>query len=99
RGADLVQRDASEQRLHVLQRGDGHAHLAHLATSHDGVGVMTHLGRQVESDRKASLALPEQVAETTIRLSRAPEASVLPDGPGPTAVHLGIDTTGEGGLP
>ena len=51
RGADLVQRDAGEQRLHVLQRGDGHAHLAHLTASHHGVGVVTHLGRQVESNR------------------------------------------------
>ena len=31
RGGDLVQRDFLEEHLHVLQRGDGHAHLAHLA--------------------------------------------------------------------
>ncbi len=44
----LVQRDAVEQRAHVVQRVDRHADLAHLAQRHRVQRVIAHLRRQVE---------------------------------------------------
>src|SRR5207245_7233478 len=77
----------------------GHPNLPDLAASHGGVGVVTHLGGQVESDRKTGLTLPEQITEATIRLGRAAKAGVLPDRPGPPSVHLRVDAACERVLP
>ena len=41
------------------------------------VGVVAHLGRQVERDRQAGLALLEEVAEAAVRLLGGGEAGVL----------------------
>ena len=59
RGVHLAERDAVEQRAHVAEMGDRHADLADLAAGERIVGVVAGLGRQVEGDRKAGLALGE----------------------------------------
>ncbi len=45
-----------EQGAHVDQRVDGDPHLADLAPSHRVVGVVTHLGRQIERDTDPATA-------------------------------------------
>ena len=52
-----VQRDAVEERPHVAEVADRHAHLADLAAGQLVVGVVAGLGRQVEGDGQAGLAL------------------------------------------
>ena len=42
----------SKQRLHVVERVDRHADPPDLARGHRVVGVVAHLGRQVEGDRE-----------------------------------------------
>ena len=59
RGVHLVERDPVEELVHVALVGDRDADLADLAAGEDVVGVIAGLGRQVEGDREAGLALGE----------------------------------------
>ena len=69
---------------------------ADLALGLGRVGVVAHLGRQVEGDRQAGLALLEQVAEA-LGWSRlgGREAGVLAHRPEPAPVHRRLDAAGE----
>ena len=57
RGVHLGERDVLEEPPHLAQVRHGHADLADLAARERGVGVVAGLGRQVEGDRQAGLAL------------------------------------------
>ena len=57
RGAHLFDRDLVEQGAHVAQMADRHADLAHFTPGQNVVGVVAGLGRQIEGDRQAGLAL------------------------------------------
>ena len=82
RGVHLVERDAVEQRVHVALVDDRDADLADLAAGEDVVGVVSGLGRQVEGDREAGLALGEVAP---VELVRAPGVRM----PGVGAHHPG----------
>ena len=81
--------------LHVGERGDGDADLADLARGHRVVGVVADLGRQVEGDGEAGLALVEEVAVAAVRLLGVAEAGVLAHRPEAAAVHRGLDAARE----
>ena len=98
RGADLAERQAVEQDLHVGEAGDRDADPADLAFGLGGVGVVAHLGRQVERDRQPGLALLEEVAEPLVRLLGGREAGVLAHRPEAAPVHRRLDAAGEGRL-
>ena len=89
RGRDLVEGDALEQPAHVGQGIDGHPDLADLARGHRVVGVVAHLGGQVEGDAEPGLAVLEQVAEAGVGLGGRPEAGVLAHRPGPARYMVG----------
>ena len=75
------------EQAHVGQRVDGHAHLADLALRPGVVGVVAHLGGQVEGAREARLPGVEEELEALVgRLGRA-EAGVLAHRPQLRAVH------------
>ena len=57
RRRDAVERDAVEQRRHVLDRVDRDADAADLAGGQRMVGVVAHLRRQIEGDAQAADAL------------------------------------------
>ena len=95
RRADLAERQAVEQDLHVGERADRDADPADLPRRLRRVRVVAHLGRQVERDRQARLALLEEVAEAAVRLLGGREARVLAHRPEPRAVHRGLDAAGE----
>lgn len=59
------------------------------------IGVVTHLGRQVKSTRKAGLSFLEEKVKPLIRRLCGTKASVLPHRPWPRAIHRGIDATRE----
>ena len=99
RRADLAERQAVEQDRHVGQAGDRHADPADLALRLGCVGVVAHLGRQVEGDRQPGLALVEEVAEALVGLLGGREAGVLAHRPEAAAVHRRLDATGERVLP
>ena len=66
---------------HVVDRVDGHADLADLAVRDRVVGVVAHLGRQVERDRQARRAGREQLVVAGVGLGGGAEAGVLAHGP------------------
>ena len=90
-----VERDAVEDRLHVAEGVDRHAHLADLALGARVVAVVADLRRQVERDGEPGLAALEQVAEAAVGLGGGGEAGVLPHRPGPAAVHRGLHAARE----
>ncbi len=63
------------------------------------VGVVAHLGREVERDREPGLALLQQVPETAVGVGGVGEARVLAHRPEPAAVHGRLHAPGEGELP
>ncbi len=87
RGVHLIERDAVEQRGHVAPVRDRDADLAHLTASQFVVGVIAGLGRQVERDRQAGLALLEVAPVELVGPPGVGVAGVGPHHPG--AVRLG----------
>ena len=97
--AHPIEREASEQGVHVLDRRNRDADASDLAAGHWCIAVVAHLRRQVERDAQPFVALGEEVLEPPVRLLRGPETSILAHRPEPTAVHRRMDATGEGRLP
>jgi hypothetical protein len=92
----LVERDAVEERAHVVEGVDRHADLADLAMGDRVVGVVAHLGGQVERHRQAAGAGLDQPVVALVRLLRGAEPGVLPHGPRAAGVHRGVDAAGVG---
>ena len=84
-----------EEDRHVGKARDRHADPADLSLGLGGVRVVAHLGRQVERDREARLAVVEQVTEPAVGLLGRREARVLAHRPEAAAVHRGLDAAGE----
>ncbi len=59
------------------------------------VGVVAHLGRQVEGHREPAGAGGDQLVVALVGLLGGAEAGVLPHRPGATGVHRRIDAAGE----
>ena len=95
---DLIERDAVEEDLHVLDRVDGHAGLAHIALHPGVVAVIAAVGGEVESDGNTLLARGQGTAVEGVRFLGGGEARVLPDRPGTACVHRGLHAAGEGRL-
>ena len=91
----LVERDAVEQRRHVLDRVDGDADAADFAGGQRVVGVVAHLRRQIEGDAQAADALVEQIPVARVGFRGGAEAGVLPHRPQPAAVHRRLDAARE----
>ena len=86
----LVQRDAREQRLGVVQRRHRHAAPADLALAARVVGIQTHQGRHVERDREPRLPPFEQEPESLVRLGGRAIAGELTHRPQAPAIHRGV---------
>ena len=87
----LVEGEAGEQQAHVGERVDGHPDLAHLALGARVVGVVPHLGGQVEGARQPGLAGRQQELEALVGGLGGPEPGVLAHRPQPAPVHVGSD--------
>ena len=59
-----------------------------------GVGVVAHLGRQVERHRQAGRAGVDQLVVALVALGRGAEAGVLAHRPRPPGVHRLVDAAG-----
>ena len=90
-----IERDAVEQRRHVLDRIDRDADAADFAGGQRMVRVVAHLRRQIEGDAQAADALREQIPVARVGFRRRAEAGVLPHRPQPAAVHGRLDAAGE----
>ena len=83
----LVERDAGEQRPHVVDRVDRDAGHADVAGDARMIGVVAAVGGEIEGDGEALLAGGEIAAVEGVGILRGGEAGVLPDGPGLGDVH------------
>src|SRR6185503_2203506 len=83
----------------VLEGGDRDPDLADLPARDRRVGVVAHLGREVEGDRQSRLALVEQEPVALVRLGGGAEAGVLAHRPQARAVHGLVHAAGERILP
>jgi hypothetical protein len=96
RHRDIAQRDAAEQRLHVVERVDGDALAPDLAQRPRVVGVVAHERRHVERRREAGLPVVAQVAEALVGLLGRAEARELAHRPQAAAVHRRVHAAREG---
>ena len=83
----LVERNAGEQRAHVVDRIDRHARHADVAGDARMVAVIAAVGGEIESDRQALLAAGEIAAVEGVGILGRREAGILPDGPRLGDVH------------
>ena len=90
RHAHLVERDAGEQRAHVVDRVDGDARHADIAGDARVVAVVAAVGGEIEGDREALLPGGEIAPVEGVGIFRRREAGILPDGPGLRRVHRRI---------
>ena len=82
RGVHLAERNAVEQRAHVAEMRNRDADLADLAARQRMVAVVAGLGRQIEGDRQAGLALGEIGAIKLVGFGRRRMAGVGAENPG-----------------
>ena len=85
----LLEGDAVEEDLHVLDGVDRHAGLADVADDARVVGVVAAVGGQVEGHRHALLAGGQVAPVEGVRLLGGGEPGVLADRPRPARVHRG----------
>ena len=91
RRRDVVERQAVEQHVHVVERRDRDARAPDLSARERVVAVAPHLGRQVEGDGQPRLARAEQELVASVRFGRRAEPGVLAHRPGTPAVHRRVD--------
>ena len=89
RDGHLLERDAVEEDLHVLDRVDRHAGLADVADHPRVVGVVAPVGGEVERHRQPHLPGGEVLAVEGVGLLGGGEPGVLADRPRTVRVHRG----------
>ena len=87
RHAHLVERDAGEQRAHVVDRIDRDAGHADVAGDARMIAVVAAMGGEIERDREALLPGGEVAAIERVGIFRRGEPGILPDGPGLVDIH------------
>ncbi|CAB5392094.1 unnamed protein product [Rhizophagus irregularis] len=92
----LVERNAVEQDLHVVDRVDRHARLADIAGDARMVAIVAAMRREIERDRQALLPGGEVAAVERVRRFGGREARILPDRPWTPGIHRCPHTTREG---
>ena len=90
RHAHLVERDAVEQDLHVLDGIDRHARLADVAHDARMIAIVAAMGGEIERHRQAHLARREIGAIELVALLGGREAGILAHRPGPAGIHRGL---------
>ena len=91
----LLERDAVEEDLHVLDRVDRHAGLADVADHARVVGVVAAVGGEVEGHRHALLPGRQVAPVEGVGLLGGGEPGVLADRPRAARVHRGADPADE----
>ena len=95
RHADVLEVDAVEEPIHVLEQVDGDTLPPYLPTARRMVGVVAHQRRHVEVDGQTGLTLRDQIPEPLVGLIRRPEPCDLTHRPDSTPIHGGVRAPGE----
>jgi hypothetical protein len=96
RHGNLVERDALEQDLHVLDGIDGDPCLADISDDARMVAVIAAMGGEVEGHRNALLAGRQRLAVEGVGFLRRRETGILADRPRTTGIHGGARAAYEG---
>ena len=91
RRARFLERQSTENRLHVFERIDRYADDPDFAPGARVIRVEPKLRRQVERDEQPALALTQQVAEPFMGLGSRTEARVLAHRPQAAVIHRRVD--------
>ncbi len=91
----LLERDAGEQRAHVVDGIDRDARHADVAAHARMIGVIAAVGGEIEGDGEALLPGRDVAAIEGVGILGRREAGVLADGPGLQRVHRGIGAAHE----
>jgi hypothetical protein len=83
--------DPGEQLVHIDERVNRDPDAAHLTTRQFVVGVVPHLGGQVEGDAQAGDPLPQQVVIALVGCGGSAEAGILAHGPQAAPIHRRLD--------
>ncbi len=83
----LIERNAGEQRAHVVDRVDRDARHADVAADARMVAVIAAVGRQVEGDRQALLSGRQVAPVEGVGILRGGEARILPHRPRLGHIH------------
>ena len=86
----LTERNLVEQNLHVEDRVNRHACLAHIPGYALVIGVVSSVRGKIERDRKALLSCGQVPAVKRVGLFGGGEARVLPNGPGSRDIHRAV---------
>ena len=97
RNRHLVERNAVEEHLHVLDRTNRHTGLAHVTNHTRMVGVVAAVRSQVESHRQTLLTGRQVAAIEGVGLLGGRETGILADGPRTHHIHRRVGTAQEGG--
>ncbi len=95
RDAHLVERNAVEQDLHVLDGIDRNARLADIAGHARMIAVISAMCRQIERNRKAHLPGGQILAIEGVGFFGCRKARILANGPGPARIHRAAHTAHE----
>ena len=91
-----VERNAIEERAHIVDRIDGDACHPHIAGHAGMIGVVAAMGGEIEGDGKPHLPGGEIAPVEGVRIFRRRKSRILPDGPGLRCVHRRIGPAQEG---
>ena len=83
----LVEGYAVEEHLHVVERADRHACLAHIAHNTGMIGVIAAVSSEVEGHRQSLLAGREVAAVESVGFSGCGESGILADSPWTHRIH------------
>ena len=92
-------RNLVEQNLHVEDRVDRHASLAHISGHALVIGVVAAMRGQIERDRKTLLPSGQIAAVESVGLFRGREPRVLPDRPRLHDIHRAVRPAQKGRNP
>ncbi|MNL15829.1 hypothetical protein D3C87_1368400 [compost metagenome] len=92
----VLQRNAVEQDLHILDTIDCHARLADIAFDARMVRIVTAMGGKVEGDGKPLLAGGEIATVECVGGFGGGKAGILADRPGSSGIHGGARSAHEG---
>ena len=95
RDAHLIERNAVEQRAHVVDRVDGDSGHADVAGNARMIRIVAAMRREIESDRETFLARREIAAIEGVGVFGGGKAGVLADRPGLGDIHGGVGAAHE----
>ena len=88
----MIQRNSGKERAHVVYGIDSNTRHADIAADPRMVGIVTAMGRKIESNREALLACCKIAAIKGVAVFSGGKTGILADRPRPLHIHGRIGT-------